>query len=66
MPEVLHEQTLRILLRTDDPVRRQGLSAMLEAAGHVLVTETPTWCLRSHPRRRTTTRNRRARHLPDR
>jgi two-component system nitrate/nitrite response regulator NarL len=33
--------SLRILLRTDDPVRRQGLAAMLEAAGHVLVTETP-------------------------
>ena len=32
---------LRVLLRTDDPVRRQGLTAMLESAGHVLVTETP-------------------------
>ena len=30
-------ESLRILLRTDDPVRRQGLSAMLEAAGHALV-----------------------------
>ena len=34
-------QGLRILLRADDPVRRQGLAAMLEAAGHALVTETP-------------------------
>jgi two-component system nitrate/nitrite response regulator NarL len=32
---------LRILLRADDPVRRQGLAAMLEAAGHSLVTDTP-------------------------
>jgi len=32
---------LRILLRTDDPVRRQGLAAMLEAAGHALVDDTP-------------------------
>lgn len=30
---------LRILLRTDDPVRRQGLAAMLEAAGHTLVDD---------------------------
>ena len=32
---------LRILLRAGDPVRRQGLAAMLEAAGHTLVAETP-------------------------
>jgi two-component system, NarL family, nitrate/nitrite response regulator NarL len=33
--------SLRILLRTDDPVRRQGLGTMLESAGHMLVTDTP-------------------------
>ncbi len=32
---------LRVLLRAGDPVRRQGLAAMLEAAGHSLVSETP-------------------------
>jgi two-component system nitrate/nitrite response regulator NarL len=32
---------LRILLRADDPVRRQGLTRMLETAGHVVVTGTP-------------------------
>ncbi len=32
---------LRILLHTDDPVRRQGLTAMLQASGHELVDETP-------------------------
>src|SRR5215813_5923194 len=32
---------LRILLRTDDPVRRQGLETMLQAAGHTLVENTP-------------------------
>jgi two-component system, NarL family, nitrate/nitrite response regulator NarL len=32
---------LRVLLRADDPVRRQGLAAMVEGAGHRLVTETP-------------------------
>ena len=32
---------LRILLRTDDPVRRQGLESMLNAAGHVVVEDTP-------------------------
>jgi two-component system, NarL family, nitrate/nitrite response regulator NarL len=32
---------LRVLLHTDDPVRRQGLAAMVEAAGHRLVTDTP-------------------------
>ena len=34
-------QGLRILLRAGDPARRQGLAAMLEAAGHALVVETP-------------------------
>jgi DNA-binding NarL/FixJ family response regulator len=33
---------LRVLLRADDPVRRRGLAAMVEAAGHaVVVGETP-------------------------
>ncbi|HLY90132.1 MAG TPA: response regulator transcription factor [Acetobacteraceae bacterium] len=32
---------LRILLRTDDPVRQQGLEAMLQAAGHTVVDDTP-------------------------
>jgi len=32
---------LRVLLRTDEPVRRQGLIAMLEASGHEMVDETP-------------------------
>lgn len=32
---------LRILLRAGDPVCRQGLAAMLAAAGHATVTETP-------------------------
>jgi two-component system nitrate/nitrite response regulator NarL len=34
-------QGLRILLRTDDPVRRRGLEAMLHAAGHMLIDDTP-------------------------
>jgi DNA-binding NarL/FixJ family response regulator len=34
-------QGLRVLLRAGDPVRRQGLAAMLEAAGHLPVSETP-------------------------
>ena len=34
-------QTLRVLLRADDAVRRQGLAAMVEAAGHMIVAETP-------------------------
>ena len=34
-------QGLRILLRAGEPVRRQGLTAMLEAAGHTLAVETP-------------------------
>jgi two-component system, NarL family, nitrate/nitrite response regulator NarL len=33
--------SLRILLRTDDPVRKQGLEAMLHTAGHILVDDTP-------------------------
>jgi DNA-binding NarL/FixJ family response regulator len=32
---------LRVLLRASDPVRRQGLATMLEAAGHAIVVETP-------------------------
>lgn len=32
---------LRVLLRADDPVRRRGLAAMLEGAGHLLATDTP-------------------------
>jgi len=32
---------LRVLLHADDPVRRRGLGAMLEAAGHVVVAEAP-------------------------
>ena len=32
---------LRVLLRAGDPVRRQGLAAMVEGAGHLVVTETP-------------------------
>jgi DNA-binding CsgD family transcriptional regulator len=32
---------LRVLLRVRDPVRRQWLAAMLDAAGHTRVTETP-------------------------
>jgi len=32
---------LRVLLRAGDPVRRQGLTTMLEAAGHVIVADTP-------------------------
>ncbi len=32
---------LRVLVRAGDPVRRQGLAAMLEAAGHTPVSETP-------------------------
>jgi DNA-binding NarL/FixJ family response regulator len=32
---------LRVLLRTGDPVRRQGLAAMVKAAGHVPVADAP-------------------------
>src|SRR3954451_10839451 len=32
---------LRVLLRTTDPVRSRGLAAMVEAAGHVVVADTP-------------------------
>jgi DNA-binding NarL/FixJ family response regulator len=34
-------QGLRVLLRAANPVRREGLAVMLEAAGHTLVTDTP-------------------------
>jgi DNA-binding NarL/FixJ family response regulator len=33
--------TLRVLLRAGDPVRRQGLAAMVEGAGHLVVTDAP-------------------------
>lgn len=32
---------LRILLHAGDPIRRRGLATMIQAAGHVLVTEAP-------------------------
>lgn len=32
---------LRVRVHTSDPVRRRGLAAMLEAAGHTLTDETP-------------------------
>jgi two-component system, NarL family, nitrate/nitrite response regulator NarL len=32
---------LRVLLRAGDPVRRQGLAAMVTAAGHLVVSDTP-------------------------
>jgi len=32
---------LRVLLRADDPVRRQRLAAMVEAVGHLVVSDTP-------------------------
>jgi two-component system, NarL family, nitrate/nitrite response regulator NarL len=32
---------LRVLLRAGDPVRRQGLVAMVTAAGHLVVSDTP-------------------------
>src|ERR1700760_2913148 len=32
---------LRVRVHTADPVRRRGLTAMLEAAGHVLTDDTP-------------------------
>ncbi len=32
---------LRVRVHATDPVRRRGLAAMLEAAGHVLTDETP-------------------------
>jgi len=68
MPEVFAmSETLRILLRTDDPVRRQGLSAMWRPPATVLVTADPRlWFASCSPARETSTRNRRARHLPDR
>jgi two-component system, NarL family, nitrate/nitrite response regulator NarL len=34
-------ESLRIRVHTTDPVRRRGLTAMLEAAGHALTDETP-------------------------
>ena len=53
---------LRVLLRAGDPVRRQGLAAMLEAAGHTLgVARRPTSCCatwRGTPYRRARRRRR--------
>ncbi len=40
---------LRILLDAGDPVRRRGLAAMLESAGHQLVTDTPDVILCDRP-----------------
>jgi DNA-binding NarL/FixJ family response regulator len=37
----MSRHSLRILLRAHDPVRRQGLTAMLDAAGHALVADMP-------------------------
>ena len=34
-------QPLRVLLRADDPVRQQGLSSMLQTAGHIVIDESP-------------------------
>jgi two-component system, NarL family, nitrate/nitrite response regulator NarL len=41
MKEPASPAPLRVLLRAGDPVRRRGLAAMVEAAGHQVVTETP-------------------------
>jgi two-component system, NarL family, nitrate/nitrite response regulator NarL len=41
MSEPAGAAALRVLLRTGDPVRRRGLAAMVEGAGHVVVTEAP-------------------------
>ncbi len=34
-------QSLRVLLRADDPVRRQGLRAMVQSAGHIVTDKSP-------------------------
>ena len=41
MSEPAGAAALRVLLRTGDPVRRRGLAAMVEGAGHLVVTEAP-------------------------
>jgi two-component system, NarL family, nitrate/nitrite response regulator NarL len=41
MSEPADPAALRVLLRTSDPVRRRGLAAMVEGAGHLVVTEAP-------------------------
>jgi two-component system nitrate/nitrite response regulator NarL len=41
MTEPADPTALRVLLHASDPVRRRGLAAMLESAGHLVVTETP-------------------------
>lgn len=43
-------QGLRVMLRADDPIRRQGLASMLAAAGHVPVSEAPDVILCDQPR----------------
>lgn len=40
-PEPSVIRRLRVLLHAEDPVRRQGLEAMLQAAGHLLTQEGP-------------------------
>lgn len=42
-------QGLRIMLRAGDPIRRQGLASMLDAAGHVLASEAPDVILCDQP-----------------
>ena len=41
MSEPASPVPLRVLLRAGDAVRRRGLAAMVEGAGHLVVTETP-------------------------
>jgi two-component system, NarL family, nitrate/nitrite response regulator NarL len=41
MNEPASPATLRVLLHTGDTVRRRGLVAMVEGAGHLVVTEAP-------------------------
>jgi DNA-binding NarL/FixJ family response regulator len=40
-PEPSVTRRLRVLLHAEDPVRRQGLAAMLQVAGHLLTQESP-------------------------
>jgi two-component system, NarL family, nitrate/nitrite response regulator NarL len=40
-PDVVMTRQLRVLLHAEDAVRRQGLAAMVQAAGHLLVQESP-------------------------
>jgi two-component system, NarL family, nitrate/nitrite response regulator NarL len=41
MSEAAGPTALRVVLHAGDPVRRRGLAAMLESAGHLVVTESP-------------------------